>query len=471
MAQQPHRDPQDDPRKYAYGSNSQGAKRIFQERQYYDHMIFPDNLIPNFIDSWHEDSFYGLVNSRGNACLPEESLLKPLRYSADETQYALGFVADAWRDLSAEVRRLANQNILFRNSVWSKIEAISAWKSVDVEYDLYMRENVFPVFNEMYLGFAGRDGQITDIHDFLRLFGRFYFNVIKKSGPLTVSGLVEGSYLSNRISGLSIEIGKDPYDDDYTKSYKYKDANFLTFAEVARKYGFLIDKNIPWRLTADITSPVMQEYMYGIPLVGIENDPLRRDNCDKVPYDPELVPDAYGYSQVPGMKDVLRHMNVYPGTDGTVQPGYPAFALISPENSSADVPDILFASFYRECWLTDVGNFRKYLLAFYNGYVENLPMVTVKEPRNPHGGCRTVAMAIERHPITTRQEVGEFYTAFGQLWALKTFYQLRRAERGISPSGAKDLRQFNKSKMLYDTTQDYEAALRYTQESFIGPWV
>ena len=44
------------------------------------------------------------------------------------------------------------------------------------------------------------------------------------------------------------------------------DPNFTFYANAARMHGFMVDKNAPWRLVADIFSSSMQRYMspYGI---------------------------------------------------------------------------------------------------------------------------------------------------------------------------------------------------------------
>jgi hypothetical protein len=54
-------------------------------------------------------------------------------------------------------------------------------------------------------------------------------------------------------SGLAIDIDVGPAEDD---AYKYKnylnDPNWPFFVKCAKKYGFIVDKNIPWRLTFDL---------------------------------------------------------------------------------------------------------------------------------------------------------------------------------------------------------------------------
>ena len=52
---------------------------------------------------------------------------------------------------------------------------------------------------------------------------------------------------------------------EYFPSYKkylwLEDPNWTMFTKLAARYGFVVDKNIPWRLIADLGSQPMAEYM------------------------------------------------------------------------------------------------------------------------------------------------------------------------------------------------------------------
>ena len=78
MAKQVKVNPQDQPQAFSYGTNDSNARIIFQERQKYESYIFPDFLAPNFMNSWKQDRFYGLVNTKGNATIPLRQALAPL---------------------------------------------------------------------------------------------------------------------------------------------------------------------------------------------------------------------------------------------------------------------------------------------------------------------------------------------------------------------------------------------------------
>jgi hypothetical protein len=59
-----------------------------------------------------------------------------------------------------------------------------------------------------------------------------------------------------------VEISNDSHSDDNNKLKKYiKSSNFEFYLLSAAKFGFLVDKNAPWRLVANINSAPMQKYM------------------------------------------------------------------------------------------------------------------------------------------------------------------------------------------------------------------
>jgi len=69
-------------------------------------------------------------------------------------------------------------------------------------------------------------------------------------------------FISRRSSGLVVRIGSFEASDDNVKYEEFiSNPNFDVYRTCAKKYGFLVDKNMPWLLTADITSKAMSRYM------------------------------------------------------------------------------------------------------------------------------------------------------------------------------------------------------------------
>jgi len=467
MANQIKPNPQEFPEIYSYGDNGQGAKTIFNERVKYDTVIFPDDLIPNFMETWNKDRFYGIVNTKGNTTVVDPSFLKGLRYG-NSSLFALNFVADAWKDFCGRLRQMAENNELYKNSPWFNPVVTKAWTSVDNDYKDYLINLIYPAFNELYLAQNGRDKQVSDIDSFLHMFDKFIEDRLIRIGPITRSGFIESSYVSPLMSGLMIEMGSEEYSDDFTKGYDFRDQNFELVARIAAQYGFSIDKNIPWRLIADLRNPAMQEYMYGVPILEFLIDDIAVESCEPFYVDPEIPPEAYGYSQIPGMEDVRRHISFHFNEAGEAVPGYEAFQSVRGA-TQPQVFDILFSTAYTSTWNTDIDILIPNLVSYYNTYVAALPVVTLRDPYlYEEEACPGRTRSITRTQIDLEQFAG----LYEDRWRLRTFYYLRQLERGHKTKKTTGIRDVQKIMNIYNLSGDngYERALRYTQEEFIGPY-
>ena len=485
MATQIKIDPNQKPELYSYGSNTLGSKDIFDERQKYDQYIFPDFLAKNFIETWTTDRFYGIVNHKGNSVTPNIRTLKSLQFVKEggQNQYALDFVADAWYDFARKIRELADNNIIFRDSPWAKPFVVKAWSPIEDEYDRYMREEVYPVFADDFMSFGNNNKKVRNINSFINRVDEFIERVITKAGPVTMSGLIEGSYAPIYMSGLVIEIANDSYDDDFNKAYRFGDRNFSFIANLAAQYGFAIDKNIPWRLVADLRNPAMIEYMLGVPIEGIETGDNVEYVCDPLVGDVELPPRAYGFSQIPGLENVLRRIAFFQYKDAEgndqIEEGYLRYKIQEGNNwvptfrrnDQADTFAAMFQTDYLETWATDVAMFEKFLLSFYNFYVSSRKNVLVQTLASAANECGPRTASIQRDQISEEQ----FRSLYGDRWRLKTFYTIRKMERQSQATIKQKAHQLQQAMSIYNLTLQtnpdiaYERALRAIQEDFIGP--
>ena len=62
-------------------------------------------------------------------------------------------------------------------------------------------------------------------------------------------------------TGLAIEIFDGDYGNDAQSVSFINDPNYPIYEELCRKYGFKIDKNIPWRMVANIKSNNLSPYI------------------------------------------------------------------------------------------------------------------------------------------------------------------------------------------------------------------
>ena len=93
-----------------------------------------------------------------------------------------------------------------------------------------------------------------------------------KNFPITRSGFLLSKYNNVRSSGLVIELAKLEYDQDTVKGEILQSSDFQCYLDFTKAYGFLVDKNAPWRLYANYTNPLMNTYMEKKGLTNLQSD-------------------------------------------------------------------------------------------------------------------------------------------------------------------------------------------------------
>ena len=477
MANQIKVNPKIQPGAFSYGDNNANAKRIFLERQKYDSYVFPDFLTNNFMNSWEKDRFYGLVNTKGNATLPKRQSLSPLYASTDSEnpQFALSFVADAWRDFVLRVRELVATDIIFRNSPWAHPIAVKGYAPLTNIYNSYMAEDVYSTFYSGFLSVQSRNAKITGPASFLDQFDIYMREAVLKVGPVTLSGMVESNLSPFYSSGLVIEMSDLDYDKDFEKAYEFGDRNFSFMASIAAQYGFAVDKNIPWRLIADLRNPAMQEYMRGVDIVGFDLTPPDEFDCEPIILDPDRAPRAFGFSEIPGLEDLTRRISFYfEGDSQVATPGYRQYnseAYTIKNKPQEAVFERMYSTDFTATWEQDMDKLADFLFSFYNSLVEQRP-TAVHMPLKAGGLCTPKPVTITRKPVSR----ADFDAICGPLWKLKNFYVIRMIERGIKAESRRrihDIQQiinlYNMS-LLAEAEGAYQIALRSAQDDFIGPY-
>ena len=255
------------------GNNNSSAKESFVQRGVYEAAFPEQGPIP--LDTHEGYNFlWGRVDTRIRPVMLLEDNLKQLPApgdgpAADKTFWALNFVVDAFKDLQSYMSRSAKAGrIVVDSSVYVDIVPANAWStesSIHFLYNNYFDWH-FGNFVASYLN-SDRHQQINNFDDFVKKFIDYATRICYVS-PMTRIGYITSHHVNPLSSGLVIELaaGGD-YSDDYGKYIGFiRDPNFNYFRRACERHGFLVDKNAPWRIFADITNPYMQEKMkaYGV---------------------------------------------------------------------------------------------------------------------------------------------------------------------------------------------------------------
>ena len=256
--------------------NKMGARKLFRRRKLYDafshNEINPFDADGNWVDPstprftpvntynfWRQERLlYGRIDTMVNyeVVEPVRRHLSSVPFSGGSIR-ALNFVAIAFGKFSKEYAARMKQGYLdssapFLADVKPKKGYVNARKEhADLQKrisDLYVKS----------LRKRKKDIDILSIDDFIDGFMDFYLRSI--SLPLTREYWMSSKYVGTLSSGLAVEVAEEKYGSDEEKGEFINSVNYQGFKNLAIKHGFLIDKNIPWRLVADLSSEKMIGY-------------------------------------------------------------------------------------------------------------------------------------------------------------------------------------------------------------------
>lgn len=246
------------------GKNNLDSLTIFNARKYYAENAYVDNVRLKIIDLYNYRYLYGKVDKYNKAIYLSETNLKILPIE-NKTLFACDFVVDAYVDMLDYFNTaVLKRNIKVSGALVKKPEIEKSWISANKLHHAHM-EIIYKMFVFSYLRSNNRDNSINNFDSFVTEFINFS-DLIASIMPITRSGYVLSNLCTNNVSGLVIEWSKNLYSVDINKKKIIDDSNFPFYFNAARKFGFYIDKNVPWRLIANVASPIMQNYMekYGL---------------------------------------------------------------------------------------------------------------------------------------------------------------------------------------------------------------
>jgi hypothetical protein len=243
------------------GKNKTNARHAFTMRKNYKFNGFPTQGLPLAIDFLYDQPYYGRVDHNGNAVYLSEAHLGQVSNTGDRTVQALDFVVDAFHSFTRDMYGL-RQSRCKEGSVFKNIRAVKGWPPGGIHsmYRLY-EEMIYRTFVRKFLNQRDRKNNIVSIETFMQMFKQFVDKMVPEY-PITRTGLLLSKYSDPLLSGLILEIADADHSDDKLKNRMFiRDPDFPIYRKVAAKHGFMLDKNAPWRLVANIKSKNMLPYM------------------------------------------------------------------------------------------------------------------------------------------------------------------------------------------------------------------
>tara|TARA_R110001583_G_scaffold5202_4_gene28455 strand:- start:1049 stop:2275 length:1227 start_codon:yes stop_codon:yes gene_type:complete len=234
-------------------------------RHLYDTTAFPENGglgPPQIVDfNFAERNLYGKVDRQLNPVYAKEQYLAPVVNSnnRNNTIRAMDFVCHQFNDFESHYFRACRMGLIpIEDALLSTIEIKKAYVDPLNLYHTYAAE-LMSLYNSTFL--IERKRQIITFHDYLAAFPQF-MERMKSIYPITFSGYQRSSQSSIFSSGLALDIGGLPFDDDELKEdLLLNNTAFQFYINLAKQYGFSVNKKNPSVLISDLQGPATIVYL------------------------------------------------------------------------------------------------------------------------------------------------------------------------------------------------------------------
>ena len=245
--------------RFYVSTNQENAKLLFNKRAYYNSSVSSGNgSLTRFIA---EKFLYGRVDrdfSPMHIKDPDSYLKQFSKVPADRVNLrALEFVVDAFNDMAQQFDKCLQLGQIDANDPYlSRLKVYRAYESPRKRYKSYL-----DTLNANIRRNANRKGyQIRDFESFVDFLMESTENS-PVATPCTMPAYIKNRRTPPTISGLVVEIANfNKSIDDIKIAGFVNSKNWEFFLNVAKTYGFMVDRNVPWRLVADIGSSAMLSY-------------------------------------------------------------------------------------------------------------------------------------------------------------------------------------------------------------------
>ena len=237
-------------RTHPKGSNSLGSQAMYYQRALYNEAVYPQSS-PRPLDTWYGKIYYGKVDRNQVVVMPRSNSLAAIRSSARYNFRSNIVVASLFENFVTHMRQASIVGALSEegNNHLFDLKTYAAYSDPNAQYQKYL-ERLHSAFEGSLSGL-----QKNKIHDFASYIKEMssYLKQLAGFSPVTKTTFVLTPLNSRFASGLSISVAKGEADEDAAKYRKFiSDPNFNFYSTCAKKYGFIVDKNSPWVLTADL---------------------------------------------------------------------------------------------------------------------------------------------------------------------------------------------------------------------------
>lgn len=233
------------------GGTGSTVKESFDNRKQYKEQAIIENV--ELLDTLYQNCNYGLLNSDYEpVCLnTDENLTNLSKFTEGPAGlYAINFVVRAFESFQRYyIATTIDKGLDFPPVIGQPLPR-RGFANLDSTWRQYISTQI----NNYGMLLAEDLSNVNDHQEIL--FDLIRTNV--EEFPITKSGFLLSNKCPISVSGLTIELTELRYDQDTEKSQFFNSYEYGCFAELVSEMGFYIDKNVPWRLIANLESPIMR---------------------------------------------------------------------------------------------------------------------------------------------------------------------------------------------------------------------
>ena len=241
------------------GKNGLTSLANYYQRMVYKNITYPLRN-PSPLDTWYDKQHYGKIDTVQNTVVLNPGNLKAIRSASRSNIMTPSFLEDAFQRLVTHLKFARTKHVVntHGNEDILNMRAHKSYVSPHLVYSEYLQQ--------LYMSFVGsltpqQRGNIVNFRTYVKEFLP-YLKSVSSALPITKSNFLLTPAFSSFNSGLSIAIAGGPADNDAYKYSNYiSDPNFKFYVRSAKKFGFLVSKNAPWVLTADLFSDAMLHFL------------------------------------------------------------------------------------------------------------------------------------------------------------------------------------------------------------------
>lgn len=216
-------------------------------------------------DVFTKNSLYGIFDLDGNIIAPviADNNLISVGNREGNNIYLHNFVKDAYDDMRNYLNLQLVADRSLKNSIYwsSRITNALDKKATIEEYYFGFALLDSDIYKNYVLSNKQLDASITDARTFVQNYVSFLKSSLETK-PVTKSRMM--CYLGPKAfsTGLSFSISDDdPGNQENIYNKFLLDPGFFCFAKACLRFGFKIDINTPFLITADLSSPGMKPYL------------------------------------------------------------------------------------------------------------------------------------------------------------------------------------------------------------------